>query len=479
MTAFNRENLILDAITSDRLDSGIFDLTNNQVVEVLMKIVLPKSEEQFVAYLKASIPSKLLQLPPNFQVDCNKWQHIYKFLLVIIKEVQDILAILQSDSSQDYSPLIYSKVSGRPGIIQIFCAILPLDIGHQVHKHINLDQAKTVPSFDQYLKYFKQVSATWNNLSMAFEINSKRIDNMNVLNTSGNFNTSKNVPNVPFVNRDSSYKNNDSRSSSPYKNPYNRPDAQSSHNNLYQLRQDKFDAADSDYNERLNTYNNAKTVIFDSNTYNSDTDENVTDYNFYDDKVDNIADDIVVRHNNMNPMYTDKSNEPPSAIISHHHVYALISETDRSKISQLPCFAAVRGDCREGDKCKFSHNPDILRREFQHQMRGLQSSPFNRGTPGYLPSPASSLKNQSGLHNNNNNTPQSGGYRPSPSTSQDPRITPKRVFTLADNSPNQGDGYVGKSTPQPPRTHELYDDIPNLEYDDTAMSVSELQQRNV
>jgi hypothetical protein len=57
--------------------------------------------------------------------------------------------------------------------------------------------------------------------------------------------------------------------------------------------------------------------------------KNVTDFNFYDDKVDNIADDIVIRYNNMNPMYTDKSNEPPPVIISHHHVYALISGTDR------------------------------------------------------------------------------------------------------------------------------------------------------
>jgi hypothetical protein len=172
MEAYNREKHVLSQRTTSILNSGIFEISNSEVMHLLMKIALPKSSQQFVANLKSAIPSKLLQLPPNIQVDTNHWQPIYKLILSYVKEFLDILALLQSDESQDYSPPLYaSPPAQHPGVIQIFYGLLPSNIGLNVHREMNLAQVKELTNFSAYVEMFLAVSAGFNDLSISFDIN--------------------------------------------------------------------------------------------------------------------------------------------------------------------------------------------------------------------------------------------------------------------------------------------------------------------
>jgi hypothetical protein len=316
-------------------------------------------------------------------VDLNKWQLVYKFILSFIKEFRDILEILQSDEQQDYTPPLITKPPGKPGLIHLFYNLIPNGIGLHIHQQLNQEQVRLLKNFEDYLLMFQQVSTACNDCCILFEINAKRLDSTTIINDSGEF--KKNVsqsPSLPISQHQSSNR------SSPYNNPYVKP--ASSHNNLYQLRQNNFDNADSNYNARLSGYNEVKERIFQDdvsdNHYNKLIDEDVYDFDFS--EASDIANaDIVISHDNMNPMYTDSA---PDTLTNNGRLYALVNNTSTA---DLPCFLAARGECMKGNTCNFSHDDNELRVCFQKQMADLQRSPYNKGTLGYPPPVTSSRSN--------------------------------------------------------------------------------------
>jgi hypothetical protein len=371
MEAYNREKQILSESTTSVLSSGRFVMSNAEVMHLLMKIALPKSPEEFVSCLKSSIPSKVLQLPANYQVQANHWQPIYKMILTYVKEFMDILGLLQSDFNQDYSPPLFSKPPAQnPGLIQIFYLQLPSNIGLNIHKQLNQEQVKLLTNFKDYVSMFQLVSAKYNDMSIAFAINNKRFDTLAPLNSSGEFNQVKTGGNNTF------HSNNNNNNNNRYNNPYIKP--VNSANNLFNLRNNTYNGADYNYNARLTRYNNTRDDIFDEQIISNNIDD-IHDFN-YADNSDYISDEII--HHANNPAY---SQHPPDVVLSNDCVYAFVSSNNGAKTSTLPCFSAVRGTCKEGSSCKFSHDPYTLRMEFHKQWNALQQSPLNRNTPGKSP----------------------------------------------------------------------------------------------
>jgi hypothetical protein len=150
---------------------------------------------------------------------------------------------------------------------------------------------------------FQQASAQYNDCSISFDINAKRFESTNVLNKSGEFNTSKinnhlsininvNRANDSSLNRLSTSLN----KSSPYNNPYAK--LTQTHHSLYKLCQNNFDAADSGYDDRLSRYHGVKERIFNNNPnqYNENNDEDVYDFDYAD-----AFDDVLIRHEHLNP----------------------------------------------------------------------------------------------------------------------------------------------------------------------------------
>ena len=312
-------------------------------------------------------------------------------ILRFTKEFKDILGLLCSDESQDYSPALFTRPPQKPGLIQLYYQSFPLNIGFNVHQQLNQDQVKAVRSMHQYLTMFQAVSTKFHDSSLAFDINNKRfdsfslttsgefaqvktggIDNSSIHNNRDNNHTVYNNSKSLSVYRDNSSRNNRDTQSSQYQNPYHKPI--NNHNNLYQIRQNSFDVANNDYHDRMNQYRDTRHNIFTENTYDPHTDERIDDLD-YADISDYVPDDVVVHHT-INPMFSEHA---ASTIISDNNVYALVSANNSTKTSLLPCFGKLRGTCNN-NQCQFSHDPELLRREFLKQMDILQKSPFNTGS---------------------------------------------------------------------------------------------------
>jgi hypothetical protein len=135
--------------------------------------------------LKTSISTKALQLPPGYQIDLNKWQYIYRFILSYTKEFTDILEVLQSDEQQDFTPPLLTKPPGKPGLIQIFYNLLPNNIGFHINQQLNQKQIRLLWDFKDYIALFQQVSSMYNDCSIMFEVNAKRLESSTIINESG------------------------------------------------------------------------------------------------------------------------------------------------------------------------------------------------------------------------------------------------------------------------------------------------------
>ena len=118
-------------------------------------------------------------------------------------------------------------------------------------------------------------------------------------------------------------------------------------------------------NVNNNVYNNV-----DNNMYDPDEDEDIRDFDYSDVNMDTDT-NVYTKHNPLNP---------ETQLIIHDCCYALMSGrvSDPAKFKELPCFEAMKGRCRLGTQCKFSHNDNILRKEYEAQLKDLNASPYGK-----------------------------------------------------------------------------------------------------
>ena len=232
--------------------------------------------------------------------------------------------------------------------------------------------------------------------------------NTNVYNNNKSFSSPNNYKNY-------SHNNNTLKKNTYVTSPYKKPPLLL--NNMYDQRDINYDDCDTnyhdnnyhnrlrDYDERKrsieyeNIYNDVNNINVNNNvnkntdvynnTYDPDDDESVRDFDYSDVRMDN-NNDVYSKHDPLNP---------DSQIVVHNCCYALMSGrvSDPTKTVNLPCFEAMKGRCPNGAKCKFSHNDNILRKEYESQLKDLNNSPYGKNYVN------SNVKNNNVNMNSSNN----------------------------------------------------------------------------
>jgi hypothetical protein len=123
-----------------------------------------------------------------------------------------------------------------------------------------------------------------------------------------------------------------------------------------------------------------------SNRYNPITDENVSDFDYF----DAYTDKVNVEDYHLNPIYKndidncDRSqdlNENPDQVGTDQ--FDSLHTIDISRMRTLPCFNAMMGMCKSPN-CSYSHDRNLLQAAFEKRMAEMQSSPFAKKPP-YTP----------------------------------------------------------------------------------------------
>jgi hypothetical protein len=114
---------------------------------------------------------------------------------------------------------------------------------------------------------------------------------------------------------------------------------------------------------------------------------------------DTFLDTPSLNRGGMNPMYNnslytggvadkdlfglDDSEDPANRQLNTNPLNTI----DRSKMRSMPCYAAMRNSC-DNPRCGYSHDSDLLQREWDRKNKEMQSSPFARYKGAAASSPA-------------------------------------------------------------------------------------------
>ena len=352
-------------------------LSNDQLFSLILQIVLPKTEQEWLEDFK-----KLLQfrkLPKNAHEvipDTTRYDVWYDAIMELAFEALDIFDIL----GEEFMPPIRSY-NGKAGLMQTFYECIPMGAGKNIHNQINyMITSRHDLGFAEYISQFLDVNQDFQDASEVQKHNRAKMafgdhkSGMNVFNKSpiSNFVNHKSGVNTRY---DSS-NNFDNRKLVPYtksQSPF-----QSKLHNLY----DHYDTPN--YSDNVD-YDNID-VDVQSSYDNSLQFDNMPDNNDYDyDEVFGGRTDCI---------------EGPSPGSNFTNNLSLI---DRSSSSDLPCHAELCGKCSAGPSaCKFSHDPALLKKAWNMKSAELQASKYKSSPgfqqPAFVPSTSSQILSRSQPH---------------------------------------------------------------------------------
>ena len=115
------------------------------------------------------------------------------------------------------------------------------------------------------------------------------------------------------------------------------------------------------------------------NRFNPSTDEDVDDFNYYDEYFDKIP----TEHNDLNPLYKNESNFSDysqevletSDQVGNEPLTNSLHAIDIPRMRTLPCIAALMGSCTKSP-CYYSHDKTFLQETFDKRQAQLAASPF-------------------------------------------------------------------------------------------------------
>ena len=380
------------------ISGKILSIDNESLHFIICYIVRPVIPEDWTSFMKLCIPNNLITLPFGYQLDPNKWQKVYSMILSYSREFLEIKKLLEINPRHIVSSPLSSKPPQIEGQIQtynkIFGTVIPLLYGN-----LDQNQVKSCRDIKEYITLIHQISTVYNNDSIRFEINVRRMDASKLIDKNNEFTRSStgtsggNNNNVkpPFSNNKfySNIRPNNIKNTTLV-NPYRK--STNSLNNFYQNRQTNFDNVDINYSDNKRIYDERRRELSnnDVNNYNYSNDNNNIDNNennsnVYDvDKDEDVSDfdygETFVDNNNDNFNFTSNNpSVPETMLFVDNYLYLLNGRvTDPSKTKSFPCFSAMKGKCAQGDNCIYSHATDLLRSAYNSQMKELESSPFHK-----------------------------------------------------------------------------------------------------
>jgi hypothetical protein len=322
------------------------DLPNEELFDLILDITLPKSEQDWIDDFKKLVSfRKLYKNQHESTPDTTRYDAWYEAIMEILYEANEINELLSANKAKNFAPVLKSY-NGKPGLMQIFYELIPMGVGKNIHNqitytHINHEDL----TFREYTVRFQEQNQLFQDASDTAKINRAKL---NTAEKTGAYSYIKPPTNNIFHNKNNnnSYANNNkntydnNKPITPYTNPYHK---------------------------KLNN-------IYNDNLYGDDNDE------YHEDNYD------------LDEVYGNR-NESIEGLNPGSNVTTYLSSLDR-EASILPCHAELEGKCETGGKpCRYSHDPQVLQREWKLKMDRLQASkyrttikaPATPYTPSYPP----------------------------------------------------------------------------------------------
>jgi hypothetical protein len=346
LNAYNEAKNIIPRVI---IDGVTLNIPNEQLVELILSIALPRSEIEFIDAFKTLVKFRKLKNNAHEAIpDSSRYDVWYEGIIEYIYEANEVIDLLRSDSTRDFCPIL-KTYSNKPGLCQLFYDGIPMQTGKNIHDALRYVDIVACTNFRQYSilvqarnqKLMDDSDTQKQNRSQLCKRDSSNVDASKKDSTTLNrwpsrrepVDTGKNVSFNRYNNNNNAINN---RQIVPYNNPHN--------------------------NNRVN------------NLYNA-IDENILDDYDFDDDDCNISYDL-----------DEVFGQRPDFIEGENPFFnptRILSSIDRN-IDSLPCYAELQGKCLNKQTCKFSHDAKLLQKTWSEKWEELNRSRY-RPAMGQLP----------------------------------------------------------------------------------------------
>jgi hypothetical protein len=144
LNAYNEAKNIIPQVI---IDGVTLNIQNEQLVELIFSIALPKSETEFIDAFKTLVKfRKLKGNAHEANPDSSRYDPWYEGIIEYTYEANEVIDLLKSDSQRDFSPIM-KTYSGKPGLWQIFYDGIPMQTGRNIHDAIKYADLQACTNF--------------------------------------------------------------------------------------------------------------------------------------------------------------------------------------------------------------------------------------------------------------------------------------------------------------------------------------------
>jgi hypothetical protein len=343
------------------LNGYVMILSNDQLWDVIVHLVRPQSTPEWIKVFNSLV--KFTQLPQTYILDITRYDFLYTAMIEFEFLISRVLRFLDFRASDKFTPPLKSK-DGKMGLMELIYSKMPGTLGIKLHHGISDSQIKDLKSIQEYLSFIMIQNQALYEDSRRTKVNRLKYEGSSPLTADGDVNQKINSSSGKFpYDVKLNYLNNLSPPPNSYMNPYSPIEKSDLPHQYHQFVKPE-----------------------DTNRYNPMTDENVSDFDYF----DAYTDTVNVENDILNPLYKqdidildrfqDPNEDPDQVSIDHIDSLHTI---DISRMRTLPCFNAMMGVCKS-PHCSYSHDRNLLSAAFEKRMAEMQASPFSKN-PAHNP----------------------------------------------------------------------------------------------
>jgi hypothetical protein len=367
------------------------DLDNKKFFDLLLQIVLPKTEQEWIANFKKLATFRKLPHNQHLRVpDVTNFDDWFAGYLTYIYEANAIKDLMSSLPDRDMTPVMKSYGS-KKGLMELFYEQIPMDAGKNIHKMIDYAALKECHCLKDYTVLFQTCVQLIQDGSDSNKLNRSRMSPM-----SNNNEEQENTKLFQYKNNFNNYNekklNNNNNNNKFIDNNNNNNNNRFNNNNFNKFNSNSFNSKNTALVPYRNPHEGKLNNLYDVDKYYDQRDHNIyQDYND-DDDYNNDED-----YNDDDYNYEDTFGsrlDTFEGLNSGHNVTNHLSYIDRSSDfkQKQPCFDEIYGKCSLGKNCKFSHDFKELQKEAIRKHADINNSKYLPRTPQQQVQPTSILK---------------------------------------------------------------------------------------
>jgi hypothetical protein len=219
ISAFNDAN---NYIRNSIISGTTLSLPNEQLFRLILHIVLPKTEQDWISDFKNLVSFR--KLPKNqheFPPDPTKFTDWYNASLEFIHEILDVTDFLASLPKQDFTPVMRT-FNQKPGLMQLMYDLIPQKLEKSINDMIPYEAIIQCKKISDYTRLFIIELNKLNDCTENSKLNRSRLSNGIISapadKESSRFGTGKYTHNnTNFINK---HNNPSNLQIVPYKNPH-------------------------------------------------------------------------------------------------------------------------------------------------------------------------------------------------------------------------------------------------------------------